>query len=166
MRERNEASPQLVSAKKAGGRPGSRIAVPRRPSRGGPDSIWFARIGGEKARCDGTRWYHAGSRGSARHLAESMAPRFRARLAFLGAIYFSEPVAHVDGSTFSSTRNWSDHRPLFSYRSDRSSRPPCRPPRAPGSHRLDRISKCRDLRQLQLDVLPDLPGSPAEEGIL
>jgi hypothetical protein len=35
---------------------------------------------------------------------------------------------------------------LYSCRSGRFARAPDRPPRAPGSHRLDRFPKCRDLR--------------------
>jgi predicted permease len=39
---RNEPNSQLVPAAKAGGRLRSRIAVPHRPPRDGPDSFWFA----------------------------------------------------------------------------------------------------------------------------
>src|SRR5882724_3324651 len=131
--QRNESNSQLVPAEKAGGRPGSRIAVSHRPPRRGPDSFWFARTRGEKARGAGTRRRNAASGGSARHMAESVAPGFHARLAFLGAIYLSEPVAYGGGSTYPCTRNWSDYRPLLSCRSDRSSRSPGRPPRAADS---------------------------------
>src|SRR6266702_3748647 len=130
---------------KAGGRPRSRIAVPHRPPRDGPNSFWFARARGEKARRAGTRGRYAGSGGGARHLADSMAARFRVRPALFGTIFSPEPVVYGDGSAFPRARNWSDDRPLLSYRSGRSARAPGRPLRTPGSHRLDRLPNGRDL---------------------
>src|SRR5215510_449217 len=142
----DEATTELVPAAKAGGRPRSRIAVPHRPPHDGPDSFWFARARGEKARSAGTRWRHAGSGGGARHLADSMAARFRVRPALFGTIFSPQPVVYGDGSAFPRARNWRDDSPLLSYRSGRFAHAPGRPPRAPGSHRLDRFPKCRDSR--------------------
>src|ERR1700736_2514500 len=92
---------------------GSRIAVSHRPPHDGPDSFWFARTRGEKAHCAGTRGRNAASGGSARHLADSMAARFRVRPALFVTIFSPEPVVYGDGSAFPCARNWSDHRPLL-----------------------------------------------------
>src|SRR6266481_2520910 len=94
----NEPNSQLVPATKVGGRPGPRIAVPHRPPRDGPDSFWFVRARGEKARCAGTRGLYADSGGGARHLADSMAAGFRVRPALFGTILSPEPVVYGDGS--------------------------------------------------------------------
>jgi hypothetical protein len=86
-----------------------------------------------------------------------MDPRFRARPAFLGEIHSSEPVAYGGSSTLPCTRNWSDDRPLFSNRSDRSARAPGGPPLAPRSIQLEWRTVGGDLRHRQLDVIPALP---------
>src|SRR5436309_4725977 len=75
---------------------------------------------------------------------------------FVFFFFFSSRRRHTRFS-----RDWSSDV----YSSDLA-RAPGRSPRAPGSHRLDRFPKCRDPRHCQLDVVPDLPRSPAAEGIL
>src|SRR5215471_12665498 len=75
-------------------------------------------------------------------------------------------VVYGNGSAFARAGNWSDDCHLLSCRSGGSARAPGRPPRAPCSHRLERRSTGRDLRQFQLNVVPDLPRSPAAEAIL
>ena len=110
----------------------------------------------------GTRRRHAGSGGSARRLADSMAAGFRVRPALLGAVFSSEPVVYGDGSAFACTRNWSDDRHLLSGRSGRSARAPgratpsgwfsstgtaIRQPNAFGSYNLMSYPICRDLQQ-------------------
>ncbi len=87
-------------------------------------------------------------------------------LRFSARSFLRSPVVYRHGSAFARARHWSDDRHLLSGRSGRSARASGRPSRTPGSHRLERRSSSRDLRQSQPDVVPDLPRSPAAEAIL
>src|ERR1051325_6184084 len=97
---RDEPNSQLVPAAKTRGRPGSRIAVPRRPPHGRPDSIRFARDPGTQAGRARDRGRDASSRGDTRHLADEMAARLRIRPALFGTLLPSKPVLYGDCGPF------------------------------------------------------------------
>ena len=115
---------------------------------------WEAQTAGDA----GARRPRAGAGGSARRLADPLAARLRVRPALLRPQSFlRSPLVHRHHRAVARARYWRNHRHLLAGRSGDPARASGPRTRAPGARRLEGRSGGQRVRQLESDVVPDLP---------
>ena len=128
-----------------------------------PDAVRACRNGSSKAGHSGAWRLRTGPGRSARRLADPMAAGLPYDLRF-SARSFLVVRRLRDGSAFARARDRSNHGHLLSSRSSRPARASGTRPRTPCSYRLEgRSGEHQRIRQLQPDVVPDLPRSSTAE---
>ena len=133
-------------------------AVSHRPPRGGPDWIDSGLPRAEAKRRVALEFGGTTLREEVRDIWLNRWIRdFVHDLRFSARFILRSPSLTAAAVLSLAARNWSDDRPLFSNRSDRSARAPGGPPLAPRSIQLEWRTVGGDLRHRQLDVIPALP---------
>src|SRR5579875_791406 len=98
-------------------------------------------------------------------MADATTPGFRVRSALFCAFFPQDTIVYDHGGALIGTRDWRDYGHLLTRRSSASTRTSGAGAGTSSADRLGRRSGCERIRQLESDVLSDLPRSRYTEAI-